>query len=330
MTERRYGFRFNIVEAGVLVVSVVFSSVLIFLSGVYVGKGVEAHRTVEQRDALRMPITLATDPPASGATSPLAWKLPKDKPTESQPSNPAVDVEGERLSTNPDPQPLDAPDKAFARKTPAASTLSRERREASEEKERPKTEEPLSVAAKEKPRPVKEAPPAKIEERSTASLKERPRSVKETPSEKIEERSTASTKESARSVKKPSSVAREKARANTDEGREPPVRTAAVPRPTENLLDPTPPLSVPAQKPTGGAKKWKVQVEATSREEVAQDIAHSLRAQGYAPTISKVQREGAVLYRVRVGKFATQEEAVAAIGRFRRDGKFSQAYPVSE
>jgi hypothetical protein len=55
-----------------------------------------------------------------------------------------------------------------------------------------------------------------------------------------------------------------------------------------------------------------------------------LRAQGYAPSVSKVQKEGEMLYRIRVGKFATQEEAVAAIGRFRRDGKFSQAYPVSE
>ncbi len=325
MTERRYGFRFNIVEAGVLAVGVVFSSVLIFLSGVYVGKGVEAHRTVEQRDALRIPITLTTDPPASGATTPLAWKLPKDKPTESQPSNPAVDAEGERLSTNPAPQPLNAPDKAPARKSPAASTLSRERREASEEKERPTTEEPLSVAAKEKPRPRKEAPPAKIEERSAASVREKPRVVKESAPVKVVERLTAATKESSRPVE------REKARANSQEGREPPVRTAAVQtRPTEKLLDPPPPPSVPAQRPTGGAKKWKVQVEATSREETAREIADSLRAQGYAPTVSKVQKEGAVLYRVRVGRFATQEEAVAAIGRFRRDGKFSQAYPVSE
>ncbi len=310
MTERHYGFRFNIVEAGVLVASVVFSSVLIFLSGVYVGKGVEAHRTVEQRDALRMPITLTTDPLASGGSTPLAWKLPKDKPTESQPSNPAVDAEGERRSTNPDPQPLHAPDKAPARKSPAASTLSRERREASEEKERPKTEERLTVATKEKPRPVKETLPAKVEDRSAVAGKEKPRPVQDAA---------------------PGS--RERARANTEERRDPPVRTAAVSspaRPNEKQNEPPPPVPVPSQKPIGETKKWKVQVEATSREETAREIADSLRAQGYAPTISKVQREGAVLYRVRVGRFATQEEAVAAIGRFRRDGKFSQAYPVSE
>jgi cell division septation protein DedD len=286
MTERRYGFRFNIVEAGVLVVSVVFSSVLIFLSGVYVGKGVEAHRTVEQRGALRMPVQLTNEPRAPVAPPPLAWTLPKDKLPESQPPDPSVREEEDRSPTNPDTQPLAVPTpKGPARKTPAVSTLSQERRETSEEKVRSKTEEPPSASSKEKPRPVKEPLPG----------------------------------------------TREKARTNTEEGREPSVRTAAVqPRPNKKLNEPTLPSLVPSQKPTDGTKKWKVQVEATSREEIAREIAKSLRAQGYAPSVSKVQKEGAVLYRVRVGKFATQEEAVAAIGRFRRDGKFSQAYPVSE
>jgi len=270
----------------VLVVSVLFSSVLIFLSGVYVGKGVEAHRTVEQRDALRMPIKLTNESRASVANTPLVWKLPKDKPTESQPPDPSVGEEGGRPPTSPDAQPLAAlTQKGPARKTPAAPTLSQERRGTGEEKVRPKTEEQSTVSAKENPRPVKESSPA----------------------------------------------SREKVRTDTEEGREPPVRTAAVQsRPNEKLNETTNPSPAPAQKSTGGTKKWKVQVEATNREEIAQEIAKSLRAQGYAPSVSKVQREGEVLYRVRVGKFATQEEAVAAIGRFRRDGKFSQAYPVSE
>jgi cell division protein FtsN len=46
--------------------------------------------------------------------------------------------------------------------------------------------------------------------------------------------------------------------------------------------------------------------------------------------VSRVTKEGQVLYRVRVGKFATQEEAVAAMSRFRHDGRFPQAYAVSE
>jgi cell division septation protein DedD len=107
------------------------------------------------------------------------------------------------------------------------------------------------------------------------------------------------------------------------------VRTAAVqPWPNEKLAEAM--NASPAQRAASGAKKWKVQVEATSREEVAQAVAKALRAQGYAPSVSRITKEGQVLYRVRVGKFATQEEAIAAMARFRSDGRFPQAYPVSE
>src|SRR5215204_6503152 len=142
MTERRYGFRFNAVEAGVLVVSVLFASVLIFLSGVYVGKGVEAHRAVEQTTTLRMPINITNESRAPGANTPLAWKLPKDKPTEAQPSDPSVVGEREHPSTNLRDLSLSTPtQKGPARKILETDTLSQERLEKSEEEVRPKTEE---------------------------------------------------------------------------------------------------------------------------------------------------------------------------------------------
>lgn len=283
MTERRYGFRFNAVEAGVLVMSVLLTSVLIFLSGVYVGKGVEAHRTVEQTNALRMPITMTNESRTSVASTPLAWKLPKDKPTESRTSDPSAAEENPPTSS--ETQSLATPiPKGLAQKTPVTDTLSKERSEKSEEKVRSKTEDQALASAKDKPRPVKEA----------------------------------------------SLAAREKVRTDREDDRELALRTAAVQSRPDDKDEGKKVSLVPAQKMTSGAKKWKVQVEATSREVVAQEIARSLRAQGYAPSVSKVQKEGEVLYRIRVGKFATQEEAVAAIGRFRRDGKFSQAYPVSE
>lgn len=285
MTERRYGFRFNAVEAGMLVASVLFASVLIFLSGVYVGKGVEAHRAVEQTTALRMPINITNESRTPGANTPLAWKLPKDKPTEARPSDPSVGEERERPSANLRDQSLSAPtQKGPARKTLETDMLSQDRLEKSEEEVRLKTEEGA----------------------------------------------TASTKETPRSVKESSPTARQKARTDTGDNREPPIRMAAVQSRSKDEYEAKKISPLPTQKAMSGAKKWKVQVEATSREEVAQEIAKSLRAQGYVPSVSKVKKGGEVLYRIRVGKFATQEEAVAAIGRFRRDGKFSQAYPVSE
>lgn len=277
MTERRYGFRFTTVEAGVLVMSVLLASVLIFLSGVYVGKGVEAHRTVEQTNAPRMPITITNESRASVANTPLAWKLPKDKPVESRTVDSPVGGAKERPSTSSEAQSLATPiQRDPTQKSPATDTLSKERSEKSEEKGRPKTGNRAIASAEDNPSPVKEA----------------------------------------------SLAAQEKMRTDIRDEREPALRTAAVqsrPNDTDE-----------AKKVTSGAKKWKVQVEATSREEIAQEIAKSLRAQGYTPSVSKVQKEGEVLYRIRVGKFATQEEAVVAIGRFRRDGKFSQAYPVLE
>jgi cell division septation protein DedD len=89
--------------------------------------------------------------------------------------------------------------------------------------------------------------------------------------------------------------------------------------------------SAPAEKkPAETSFRWSVQVQATRDAEVAQSLARSLREQGYAPVVSKVVKGGEVWYRVRVGSFANEEEARASVARFRRDGKFAQAYPVSE
>jgi cell division septation protein DedD len=77
------------------------------------------------------------------------------------------------------------------------------------------------------------------------------------------------------------------------------------------------------------AGRWSVQIHATRDEGAAQQLARQLRTQGYAPAISKVVRDGEVWYRVRVGSFTNADEARASVGRLRKEGKFSQAYPVS-
>src|SRR5215475_8398997 len=79
MTERRYGFRFSAIEAGLLVVGVVLVSVFVFVAGVYVGKGVEARKTAQLTPPLRMPVHIPEEPHASPTDTPLTWKLPKDK-----------------------------------------------------------------------------------------------------------------------------------------------------------------------------------------------------------------------------------------------------------
>ena len=85
-----------------------------------------------------------------------------------------------------------------------------------------------------------------------------------------------------------------------------------------------------AKKAEKQSTGWRVQVGATNYQETAQDMARELRELGYSPLVSKVQMNGETLYRVRIGKFNKQGEAMAAVGRFRREGRFSQAYLVSE
>lgn len=103
-----------------------------------------------------------------------------------------------------------------------------------------------------------------------------------------------------------------------------PIARGRKPSPREMVPSTPPSKKMPT---TGGG--WSVQVHATRDENSARRVARGLRSQGYAPVISKVVRDGQVWYRVRVGSFRTADEARASVKRFRREGKFSQAYPVS-
>jgi septal ring-binding cell division protein DamX len=82
--------------------------------------------------------------------------------------------------------------------------------------------------------------------------------------------------------------------------------------------------------PSSLKRSWSVQVHVTPHQSVAQDIAKRLQEQGYAPIVNRVMRQGEVWYRVRIGYFADEEQARALVARFRREGTFPQAYPVSE
>jgi len=94
--------------------------------------------------------------------------------------------------------------------------------------------------------------------------------------------------------------------------------------PTKEIVHPSPP-----GKSRITRTNWSVQVHATRDERSARQVADRLRNQGYVPIISRIVREGEVWYRVRVGSFGSADEARASVERFRREGKFSQAYPVS-
>ena len=109
----------------------------------------------------------------------------------------------------------------------------------------------------------------------------------------------------------------------------PPPTTAPVVREQKPVPREQFPSSPLLRKPQSTGGGWSVQLHATRDENSARQVAGRLRSQGYAPVVSKIVRDGDVWYRVRVGSFRTAEEARASVERFRREGKFSQAYPVS-
>jgi cell division septation protein DedD len=108
-----------------------------------------------------------------------------------------------------------------------------------------------------------------------------------------------------------------------------PIRVAAPSVPTRSVSSPPSPALKVVKKSAPKSKGWSVQVQATTRQAAAEQTAKRLRRKGYTPSISKIIRQGKVLYRVRVGPFGRESDAKAAVSRFRRGTTFAQAYPVS-
>lgn len=74
---------------------------------------------------------------------------------------------------------------------------------------------------------------------------------------------------------------------------------------------------------------WSIQVHVTKSRRTAYQLAAELRKQGHTASVNTLTKNGEALYRLRVGTF-TQEEAQRVAVRFRREGKFAQAYLVSD
>ena len=107
------------------------------------------------------------------------------------------------------------------------------------------------------------------------------------------------------------------------------VRAVTSSTPARSVSSPPPPVPKPVKKSAPKSKGWSVQVQATTQQAVAEQTAKRLKRKGYASSISKIVRQGQILYRVRVGSFVRESDAKAVVSRFRRERTFSQAYPVS-
>lgn len=70
------------------------------------------------------------------------------------------------------------------------------------------------------------------------------------------------------------------------------------------------------------ATRWKVQVGSFGNKNRAEDLAESIRRQGYSPVeVSMFRRDDRLYYRVWVGEYTDRSGAEELAGRLRRDGR---------
>lgn len=105
------------------------------------------------------------------------------------------------------------------------------------------------------------------------------------------------------------------------------VRVAPPPAPSPTAAPPPPPT--PTMKPTPQPRpttppalhgKFQVQVQALADRAAAERIARDLEGRGYQSHLSPAKAGDRTLYRVRVGPFATEDEARRAIARLKTEG----------
>jgi DedD protein len=295
MAERRYGFRFSFVEGCVIAASILSGSFLVFLFGVYAGREMESRRIAESAR-----ITRVINAPVEAL--PRSEERPKSVPKDNL-----------QVRNNAPSLP---PFSDTERKMPVGVLTP----------PRPETSLVIPPAV-----PEKDLPPPPFDTQVTRKVPQ--------PELRTVERATPSQPNVPKTL--PPKPATELAKTATPPAPAPFVARSAAPvaasqPPPVIVVPPKPePMIAKAQKsvaennaPPAG-KRWSVQVYASQAEGEAKRLADQLRGQGHTPVISTVERNGVTWYRVRVGVFASDDEARVSVERFRREGKFPQAYPIS-
>jgi cell division protein FtsN len=100
-----------------------------------------------------------------------------------------------------------------------------------------------------------------------------------------------------------------------------PIRTRAPARPA-----PTP-MATADPRETG---TWAVQVNATKDPATADRLIRQLELRGYPAYLFKVRLRGETWYRVRVGRFATMEQATGMVVQLKNKEKYPRAFLVEE
>jgi cell division protein FtsN len=105
---------------------------------------------------------------------------------------------------------------------------------------------------------------------------------------------------------------------------------ANPPAPEEETDEGSAAPAAPAEPPHAiepGSRPYNIQIEAVMDKSGADEMVSRLKALGYNAQESKVALNGQTWYRVRVGPYASAEDATAAQNRLRE--QYKQAYTTS-
>jgi cell division septation protein DedD len=100
MAQRRYGLQFSLPEGCILLLGLLFSSAVIFLGGLYIGKEIEVHDSYQRAETVRLPVSALQESPATQVAptpspsvalrSPTAKETPPRPELKVQPKNTPV------------------------------------------------------------------------------------------------------------------------------------------------------------------------------------------------------------------------------------------------
>ena len=274
----RHRFELSRLEIAGVIVSAVTGLFVVFLLGIYAGRGLGDRRPDAGERIVRLPVAPAVEQtPAAGDG--LTFYDTLGRPG-------GVAKPGAR---DGEPRPVVQPPADVVAQAPAAERVP-------ERKPEPPADEPDD-----------EAPPS---ERAVAPKPEAP--AKQEPPTRV------ATEEPRQPAAAPSPATQKAERAPA------PPSTARV----AVALAPNA-VATPAVR-TGARGDWSVQVSATRDPRTADAILRRLKTKGYEAFVLKVRRRGETFYRVRVGHYASLEEAQQVVTRLRREPGVPEAFVASD
>jgi cell division septation protein DedD len=122
----------------------------------------------------------------------------------------------------------------------------------------------------------------------------------------------------------------------TTEGSEPAPGAGAKREPAPPAPTPKTRAALAGNKPapglpgSAGGGNWSVQVSASRDPSTADAMLRRLRAKGYDAYVVRVRRQGGTFFRVRVGRYASMEQASQMVTRLRREREVPEAFVASD